>query len=224
MSSVATAPPVTDSPDAPERQTPTGFRGFLAQGQFWFAVLFVVGWTGIICGGLYFQFVLWEYPCPLCILQRMFMMLALLGPAHILRQALTGTVDRRDYMTGWGMALIGVMAGSFASWRQTMLHILPGDPGYGSAVFGIHLYVWAWILFQASIIGVGVMLTLSHRTTARTIPQTPLFRNVIRFALAFAALIILVNIVAVFFESGFHWLLPDDPDRYQLFYDLGILS
>lgn len=36
--------------------------------------------------------------------------------------------------------------------------------------------------------------------------------------------VIAVNLVAVFLEEGFHWFLPDDPQRYQLFYDLHILG
>lgn len=31
-------------------------------------------------------------------------------------------------------------------------------------------------------------------------------------------------VVAVFFEEGCHRFLPDDPNRYQFFYDVGILD
>lgn len=203
---------------------PSTLRVLVGQGQFWFAAFFVIGWTGTVCGGLYFQFVVGEYPCPLCIVQRMFMILAALGPAYILRKALGGTVDQRDYMTGWGLALIGVMAGSVASWRQTMLHILPGDPGYGSTVFGLHLYVWAWILFSASVLGIGVLLTLGHWTTAERLPARQVRRPVVLFALWLVGVVITVNIVAVFAEAGLHWYLPDNPTRYQLLYDLHIFG
>lgn len=201
-----------------------GPPGILARGQYWFACVFVIGWTGVICGGLYFQFVVWEYPCPLCIVQRMFMMLAAMGPAYIVRQGLTGTVRRREYLMGWGLALIGCVAGSFASWRQTMLHILPGDKGYGSAVFGLHLYVWAWILFQASVVAIGIVMAFAHTTADRRIPSSGVYRSIGVFALGFAVLVIAVNIVAVFLEEGFHWFLPDDPTRYEFFYDVGILK
>ena len=29
--------------------------------------------------------------------------------------------------------------------RQILLHIMPGDPGYGSALLGYHYYCWAFI-------------------------------------------------------------------------------
>ncbi|MFG2878366.1 disulfide bond formation protein B [Streptomyces sp. NPDC048337] len=204
---------------------PTG--GLLGRAQYWFACFFAVGWTGVVCGGLFYQFGLWEYPCPLCIVQRMFMLLAAMGAASVVRAALShGVVSGRDYMMGWGLSLVGVIAGSFASWRQTMLHILPGDKGYGSEVFGLHLYVWAWILFQASVVAVGIVMAFAHSTAARTVPATapgPL-RTAGMLALWFLGLVIAVNIVAVFFEEGFHWFLPDDPTRYQFFYDVGILD
>ncbi|UQX01280.1 disulfide bond formation protein B [Streptomyces sp. RerS4] len=201
--------------------------GLLGRVQYWFACLFVIGWTGVVCGGLFYQFGLWEYPCPLCVVQRMFMLLAAIGAAHIIRSALTvGAVTGRDYMMGWGLALVAVTAGSFAAWRQTMLHILPGDKGYGSEVFGLHLYVWAWILFTASVVAIGAVLAFAHTTADRVIPATGpgAHRSAGLFALGFLGLVIAVNLVAVFLEEGFHWFLPDDPTRYRFFYDIGILD
>ncbi|MFJ6939043.1 disulfide bond formation protein B [Streptomyces sp. NPDC101132] len=198
--------------------------GLLGRIQYWFACFFVVGWTGVVCGGLYYQFVVWEYPCPLCIVQRMFMLLAAIGAGVIVRRGMDGQIAGRDYMMGWGLALIAVIAGSFASWRQTMLHILPGDKGYGSEVFGLHLYVWAWILFQASVVAIGLVMAFAHSTADRTVPTTDAYRTAGRLALGFLGVVIAVNVVAVFFEEGFHWFLPDDPTRYELLYDLGILN
>ncbi|MEV7522176.1 disulfide bond formation protein B [Streptomyces sp. NPDC091371] len=201
--------------------------GLLGRAQYWFACFFAIGWTGVVCGGLYYQFGMWEYPCPLCIVQRMFMLLAAMGAAYIVRTAMAhGVLTGRDYMMGWGLSLVAVTAGSFASWRQTMLHILPGDKGYGSEAFGLHLYVWAWILFTASVVAVGIVMAFAHTTAARTVPAAvpgPL-RTAGTLTLAFLGLVIAVNIVAVFFEEGFHWFLPDDPTRYQFFYDVGILD
>ncbi|MFD3697110.1 disulfide bond formation protein B [Streptomyces sp. NPDC058646] len=208
-------------PEAP----PEG--GLLGRAQYWFACFFAVGWTAVVCGGLFYQFGLWEHPCPLCIVQRMFMLLAAMGAGYVIRTALThGAVAARDYMTGWGLSLVAVMAGSFASWRQTMLHVLPGDKGYGSEVFGLHLYVWAWILFQASVVAIGIALAFAHSTADRSVPavRPGPYRTVGTSALWFLGLVLAVNVVAVFFEEGFHWFLPDDPDRYRFFYDVGILG
>ncbi|MEW2415060.1 disulfide bond formation protein B [Streptomyces sp. NPDC046866] len=193
--------------------------------QYWFACFFVLGWTGVVCGGLFYQFGPGEYPCPLCIVQRMFMLLAATGAAYIVRTALSdGTVSGRAYMTGWGLALVAATAGAFASWRQTMLHVLPGDRGYGGEVFGLHLYVWAWILFQASVLAIGVLLALAHHTAGRAVPAIgpgP-YRTAGLAVLWFLGAVIAVNAVAVFLEEGLHWFLPDDPRRYEFFRDVGI--
>ncbi|MGW2271843.1 disulfide bond formation protein B [Streptomyces yangpuensis] len=195
--------------------------------QYWFACLFAVGWAGVASGGLLQQFARGEHPCPLCVVQRMFMLLAALGAAYIIRTALLrGSVTGRHYMTGWGLALVAAAGGSFAAWRQTTLHILPGAKGYGGEVFGLHLYVWALIVFQASVVVIGVLLACSHTTADRGVPATgpgPL-RTVGLFALWFLGLVIAVSMVAVFLDEGFHWFLPDAPKRYRFFHDAGILD
>ncbi|MFI9506071.1 disulfide bond formation protein B [Nocardia sp. NPDC052566] len=203
-------------------QTATARAGFAGQLQYWLACVFMIGWSGVICGGLGMQFIAWEYPCPLCMVQRMFMALAALGAAVIVRKGMNGTIAARDYMMGWGLALTGCVAGGFAAWRQTMLHILPGDPGYGDPVLGLHLYVWAWILFVAAIATIAVALAFSHTTAASAIPAKP-HRLIGLIAFGFFGIVLAVNLVAIFLLEGFHWFLPDDPDRYQLFYDLHIL-
>ncbi|WP_107417172.1 hypothetical protein [Streptomyces sp. CB00455] len=204
--------------------TPTG--GLLGRVQYWFACFFVIGWTGVVCGGLFHQFGLWQYPRPLDVAQRMFMLLAAMGAAHIVRTAMAhGALSGRDYMTGWGLSLAAVTAGSFASWRQPVVHALPGDKGYGSEVFGLHLHVWAWIGFQVSVVAIGAAMAFAHWTAGHQVPATvagPL-RTAGELALGFLGLVLLVNLVAVFFEEGFHWFLPQAPARYRFFQDVGFL-
>ncbi|MEU8894057.1 disulfide bond formation protein B [Streptomyces sp. NPDC048442] len=202
----------------------TGGSALLGKVQYWFACLFAAGWTGIVCAGLGVQFIGWDYPCPLCMVQRVFMLLAALGAGTIVRKGLTGTLTGRDYMMGWGLALVACIGGGFTAWRQTMLHILPDDKGYGAPVLGLHMYVWAWILFMASVVAIGIVLAFAHLTAGLAIPATGLYRPVGRIVLWFVGVVIAVNLVAVFLEEGFHWFLPDDPTRYEFFYQVGLLG
>ena len=39
-----------------------------------------------------------------------------------------------------------------------LLHILPGDPGFGSPFLGLHLYTWCLIAFISQITASGFML------------------------------------------------------------------
>ncbi len=220
-----------------------GPPGIIARAQYWFACLFVTGWTGVLCGGLYLQFFRGEQPCPLCVVQRLFMVLALLGAAHIVRQGLRGAVPRRDYLMGWGLALVGCTAGSLAAGRQALLYLLPGggergagasgsgvlaggayDSGlYGSTVQGLPPDVWAWLFFQASVLAIGAVLVTSHLTTARRIPTQGAHRAAGLAALLLAGAVIAVSGVSVFLAAGLHAFLPVAPGRYQLLYDLGLV-
>jgi len=47
------------------------------------------------------------------------------------------------------LSLFAAAAGAVFSTRQILLHILPGDAGYGTALFGYHYYTLALIGFVA---------------------------------------------------------------------------
>ena len=168
----------------------------------------------ILTGAFVIQFT-GEFPCPLCILQRMAMMLCALGPAWILIRAKKGTIDARDYGYGYGISILSAILGACFSTRQILLHIAPGDIGYGSAVMGLHLYTWALIVFLAVIAVSASQLFM--------LPEKPEQAGPDRFAtfsLWALAVLIAANAIAVFALEGFHWVLPDDPAAYQLFHDL----
>jgi len=57
----------------------------------------------------------------------------------------------------WAIAIISACAGAAVSLRQICLHIT-GPEGFGSAVFGLHMYTWCLIGFTACIIGSALML------------------------------------------------------------------
>jgi disulfide bond formation protein DsbB len=153
-----------------------------------------------------------EYPCPLCILQRMAMMLCALGPAWLLLRARTGPVDAKDYGTCYGLSIFSALLGASFSTRQILLHIAPGDPGYGSAVFGMHLYTWALIVFLFVIIVSATQLFFLP-----AIPERLENKPLATFSIWALGVLILANAIAVLALEGFHWFLPDNPDAYLLF-------
>ena len=68
----------------------------------------------------------------------------------------------------YAMSLLAAVAGAVASTRQVLLHIMPGDAGYGSALLGYHYYTWALIGFIAAIVLIAASCgsIASSRTTA----------------------------------------------------------
>jgi disulfide bond formation protein DsbB len=180
---------------------------------FWIAHLNILVVCGVLAGAFVVQFGGGEFPCPLCVLQRMAMMLCALGPAYVIMKAREGEVKTSDFATGYGMSVLAAVGGACISIRQILLHIVPPDPGYGDPVFGLHLYTWALLVFVAEIVAAGVNLVFVRELE----PREAEFGWPSRLVLLLLGAIIAANAVAVFAEEGLHWTLPDDPNSYQLF-------
>ncbi|MGA1017353.1 MAG: disulfide bond formation protein B [Phycisphaerales bacterium] len=172
---------------------------------------------GVLLGAFYEQFAGTVLPCPLCMLQRMAMVLCAAGPAWILALSLRRRVGPDDYARGYGASVLGAVLGAAVSARQVLLHIEPGDPGYGEAVLGLHLYTWAFVVFVVVLLVSGLHLMLAMPAKEERLPWQGASRVVVLVLLAITAL----NAVLVFALAGFHAYLPDDPTGYRLFEDLG---
>lgn len=184
---------------------------------FWSLNLWILGYTLVIGVALLLQFRLGELPCPLCMLQRYGMILSTLGALWIVRQAQTGSLTVAGYMQGLGLGTLGAFAGAVFAARQVMLHILPGDAGYGSPVLGLHLYSWAFITFAVVIVFTGVLGLLSPVAMPVAPKQTGLESRLSdAIGLAFL-LMVAINAVMIVFLEGLNWVLPDDPTGYGLF-------
>lgn len=159
------------------------------------------------------QFASGEVPCPLCVLQRIGLMLCALGPLYLLIGQRDGEVAVRDVATAGGIGILAGLFGLAASGRQVLLHILPNDPGFGAPVLGLHLYTWCAIAFLAHIAASGAMLIGAAWLSDRRIQP---WRYTGAAAAALAAVVVL-NILSVIAEAGFNWELPDNPTHYLLF-------
>jgi disulfide bond formation protein DsbB len=168
--------------------------------------------VGILTGAFAVQFWLGEPPCPLCVMQRIAFMLVGLGLLHTLLRAHTAGLTSCSIAVGQGMAIIGALVGALAASRQILLHILPGDPGFGSPVFGLHLYTWCFIAFGAQIAASAVFLIASTWLEDSKVrgPMTTI-------AAAAFVFVVVANLVSVIDEAGLNWGLPADPTGYLLF-------
>ena len=92
-----------------------------------------------------------EPPCPLCLLQRVAFMLAGVGLLLNLRLG--------PSPMHYAMVIAAALGGMLASGRQVLLHIAPGDPGYGTTLLGLHFYTWSFIAFVALIAFCVLMLS-----------------------------------------------------------------
>jgi disulfide bond formation protein DsbB len=153
------------------------------------------------------QFLLHELPCPLCLLQRIQFALLAIGPILNVRHG-----PRPSH---YAVSLLTAIAGAAFATRQVLLHIMPGDPGYGSALWGFHYYTWALIGFCAAIVAIGIVLLFDRQF--RPDDATPAAKAG-AFAQAAVWLVIALtaaNVVSTVVECGFG-ACPDNPVEYEL--------
>jgi disulfide bond formation protein DsbB len=176
-------------------------------------------WVLILILALAFamQFALGEPPCPLCVIQRIALMMCALGPAYLLIAQRGGELTPRDVAVGSGIGILAGLLGLAATSRQVLLHILPNDPGFGSPVLGLHLYTWCLISILAHVAASAFMLVgsawLPQEQEQRQTPRWPLTG----ISVAALAVIIAANVLSVVAEAGWSWQLPADPTSYLLF-------
>jgi disulfide bond formation protein DsbB len=191
-------------------------RGRWGSVSYWGLLVWVFSYCFVMTSAFYIQLAVGESPCPLCMLQRYGMFLSSLGAVFVIMQARRGTLTASRYAQGLGMGLVGGLAGASVSIRQILLHIEPGDPGYGHPVLGLHLYTWAFITFAIVAIYVGVMLTVMPQS----IPVAPAAGSPVRLLSAIIVwwLIALAaaNVIAIILLEGISWVLPDNPTGYNL--------
>ena len=152
------------------------------------------------------QLVLHELPCPLCLLQRILFALLAVGPMLNVRFG-----PRPSH---YALSLLAAAVGAAVSSRQILLHIMPGDPGYGSALLGFHYYTWAFIGFVAAIVLIAAMLLFDGQfeaDEAQPVGPGAFARAAAWLVIALTAL----NVIATLLECGFA-ACPDDPVAYEL--------
>jgi disulfide bond formation protein DsbB len=171
----------------------------------WVLVLILAAAFGV-------QLVLGEPPCPLCVVQRIALMLCALGPLYMLLQARDGALTYRSIAIGSGMSIISALVGAAVSTRQVLLHILPGDKGFGSPLFGLHLYTWCLIAFISQIAASSLMLIAATWLKEQSVPW-----RIANVTAAAFVVIVVANLMSVVAEAGLHWDLPSDPIEYLLF-------
>lgn len=172
----------------------------------------ILGICGVLIGAFVVQFAEGEMPCPLCLIQRMCMILAAIGPAYILVEGRSRHAHGFSIMGGgFGMSILAAVGGMAVSARQVLLHIKPGDPGYGSPVLGMHLYTWALVVFISVILVSGLTIMFEPRLD---LPRSRRLRWLTNFTLGLFALVIAANVVSAILEAGWNLYLPDNPERY----------
>src|SRR4030095_15904338 len=119
-----------------------------------FDILALIGLSLVLVVAFYYQLALGEFPCPLCLLQRVGFIVAGIGVIlNLTRGARTAH---------YGLMLMAAIAAGSASLRQISLHIIPNTSTYGSALWGFHFYTWAFIGYGVLVVYAGLMLIIGR--------------------------------------------------------------
>jgi len=169
----------------------------------WLNVLGLYAICATLLVAFYYQLVKSELPCPLCLLQRVGMLLIGFGFLFNVRFG----VRNRHY----GISLLGAVVAGAVGMRQVFLHITPGDAGYGSPFLGLHFYTWTVVASLLVVVAVALMMMLKEGGSR----ESPHFSLVGKAgALLFTALIA-ANLVSTVLECG-GGQCDDNPTFYQL--------
>lgn len=162
--------------------------------------------AGILGAAFYFQLAGGDLPCPLCLLQRVAFTALAVGPILNIRYG--------PRPAHYGLSLLAAMVGAVLSARQILLHITPGDPGYGPPLMGLHFYTWAFIAFCGAIAAIGLMLQWEGQFT-RQEPAPPVIPLSVRAAVWAVIGLTALNVLSTFLECGLA-VCPENPVAYEL--------
>jgi disulfide bond formation protein DsbB len=153
------------------------------------------------------QLLLHELPCPLCLLQRIQFAVLAIGPILNVRWG-----PRPSH---YALSLLAAAVGMAFSTRQILLHIMPGDAGFGTALFGYHYYTLALIGFAAAIVLLATVLLFDRQfepdqKTPQVAPGA-FAKIAVWLVIGMTAL----NVVSTLLECGFG-ACAEDPIVYEL--------
>src|SRR6202048_1679713 len=153
------------------------------------------------------QLLLHELPCPLCLLQRIQFAVLAIGPILNVRWG-----PRPGH---YALSLLAAAAGSAFSTRQVLLHIMPGDADYGTALLGYHYYTLALIGFAAAIVLLAAILLFDrqfeHDDAAKHVGPGAFATTAVWLVIGLTAL----NVVSTLLECGFG-ACAENPVVYEM--------
>jgi len=153
------------------------------------------------------QLLLHELPCPLCLLQRIQFAVLAIGPILNVRWG-----PRPSH---YALSLLAAAAGAAFSTRQVLLHIMPGDAGYGTALFGYHYYTLALIGFVAAIVLLAAILLFDRQFEEEGPKQQAAPGAFATTAVWFVIALTALNVASTLLECGFG-ACADNPVVYEL--------
>ena len=167
------------------------------------------GILSILLAAIVLQYYLHEIPCPLCLLQRIGMLMITVALFFNLK------IERK--VVHYMLANLAALLTAMMALRQISLHINdPMGQGYGDVLLGYHLYTWVFIL--------SVLIIIYNSFIACFFKQfihKPLYyqgksgRYMVLGLIILLVLIAVLNAFGVYLECGLSQC-PDNPTTYKI--------
>ncbi|MEJ2218054.1 MAG: disulfide bond formation protein B [Gemmatimonadota bacterium] len=134
-----------------------------------------------------------DSPCILCWAERTSMVLIALTGLFVIRYG-----PRPRYV---GMAILLGAWGTFMAIRHSALHLARDiGQGFSAAIFGVHTYVWAWVIHVTVLAVIGVLLLFVRRLAPEGGVREP--GRAGWFALGLFMVIVAANALQAFVSTG----------------------
>lgn len=167
-------------------------------------ILDILGIAIILIITFVFQFFLKEIPCPLCILQRIGLLITSLG--------LLLNLAYQFRPSHYSLSLLGALLTAFIALRQVALHVTPGSGAYGTTFWGFHMYTWSFILAIIIVLATSLALGIDRQYSVQRI-KTKIETVITKALFALIFFLIITNLVSVLMECGLS-SCPENPTRY----------
>lgn len=148
-----------------------------------------------------------ELPCPLCILQR----IGVLGIAF----GFLLNVQFKMRPAHYTLALLSAMLTAAISIRQIFLHVVPGDPGYGLPLLGLHLYTWLFLLCVAVIAYIAIIFSILPQYQYDELSKSRGMKLLTHIAFGLVFLLAVFNGISAYLECGIK-ACSENPVKYEI--------
>ncbi|KVK75973.1 hypothetical protein WS90_25380 [Burkholderia cepacia] len=184
-----------------------------------FDIAGLLGVSITLLAAFYFQLALRELPCAFCNLIRVGFMI--FGSGLLLN--LRFGAQTWNYL----LSAFGALIGSLIS----LLFMFAKAPSYttptGSAIFGLHMYTWTYVIFTCAIMYCVLMPCLHAQaraavsTDAQHQPCRPAVGSI---AIALFITLVAANLVSAFLQNGFHPFKAGGQKHYEMLYDGDVMK
>ncbi len=134
-----------------------------------------------------------DSPCILCWAERTSMILIALAGLFVVRYG-----PKPRYL---GIAILLGTWGTFMAIRHSSLHVAEDiGQGFSTKIFGVHTYVWAWVIYFIVLVVIGLLLLFLRGIAPQEGAREP--GRVGRFAMGLFLAVVAANAFQAFVSSG----------------------